>query len=428
MNERTLLKATATKDGSMIVSEVAPTGVSKKRETCRSCSDGILEPVLSLGDQYLVNFVKNVDVNLPKSPLNLMRCSRCGLLQLEHTVDPELLYREFWYRSSVNQTMKDALQDVVKTGLLYHHEGVWLDIGANDGYLLTQVPPNFKKIACEPALNFAVALEEVADYVISDFFTADHECLHKPSGENFKTTGACDVITSAAMFYDLDDPNKFVAEIADCLSNDGVWINQLNDSPTMLARNAFDAICHEHLCYYDVHSLDALYRRNGLVILGITYNEVNGGSMRVVAEKAVHRTRTILLHDHKRVDERDARGFADRTKKWKESMGNLIVGSAAYYDRLWLYGASTKGCALLQYLDMNEAFRGIADRNPHKYGLKMTGSWLEVRPEDEMRADRPKHLMVLPWAFKDEFVRREKPLLESGTTMIFPLPNIEFVL
>jgi hypothetical protein len=422
--ERAQLKATADKDGSMTVSEVAPSSVSKKRTHCRSCPAGKLQPVLSLGNQYLVNFVPEIDFSLPRSPLNLMRCEDCGLLQLEHTVDPELLYREFWYRSSVNQTMKDALADVVKTGLVYHHEGTWLDIGANDGYLLSKVPPGFRKIACEPALNFKKELEDIADSVIPDFFSADHDCLRSLDSN----TGACDVITSAAMFYDLDDPNGFVSDIARALSPNGVWINQLNDSPTMLAKNAFDAICHEHLCYYDMHSLQALYTRHGLAILDVTYNETNGGSARVVAEKPVGKSRATSLHGHKRVSDKDARLFAERTMKWKVRMGELVTGPLVQSGKLWLYGASTKGCALLQYLDMNEAFHAIADRNPLKFEKRMTGTWLPVVSEDEMRADRPRHVFVLPWAFADEFISREREMLDAGTSMIFPLPDIRIVL
>ena len=423
------VKVSISKEGKVTLSEIVRETVATKRTTCRACESSKLTPVLSLGDQYLVRFVEAPDLNLPRAPLNLMRCEDCGLLQLEHTVKPDLLYREFWYRSRVNQTMRDALEDVVKTGLRYHHEGRWLDIGANDGYLLEKVPPGFTKIACEPALNFRETLEEIADHVISDYFSAKHDCLHGPTGDSLhRTQGACDVITSAAMFYDLDDPNAFVRDIASCLSPNGVWINQLNDSPTMLAKNDFGAICHEHLCYYDVHSLNSLYRRHGLMILGITYNEVNGGSVRVVAEKPASMARAADLHGHRRVSGRDAEGFATRTAKWKTQMTDLITGTLAYHNKLWLYGASTKGCAMLQYLDCNEAFYGIADRNPAKYGLFMSGAWLEISPEDIMRSQNPKHLIVLPWAFRDEFVQRERALLDAGTTMVFPLPNIEFVL
>jgi hypothetical protein len=108
-------------------------------------------------------------------------------------------------------------------------------------------------------------------------------------------------------------------------------------------------------------------------------------------------------------------------------MQQLVDDHLAKSGPLWLYGASTKGSVLLQYLDRSGAFNAIADRNPQKHGLYMAGSWLTIMPEDEMRRDRPKNLFVLPWAFRDEFIKRERELLDSGTTMIFPLPNIEFV-
>lgn len=412
---RTRMKATLSKDGTMTLSELP--AVSKVRTTCRGCGLGHLDPILDLGNQYLVNFLPEIDLFAPKSPLELVRCSGCGLLQLKHTVDPNRLFREFWYRSSVNQTMRDALVDVVRTGLQYQTSGTWLDIGANDGYLLSQVPSDFKRIACEPALNFSETLEGIADHVIPDFFSADHDILHT------RREGVCDVITSAAMFYDLDDPDTFVGDIVRCLSPEGVWINQLNDSPTMLKSNAFDAICHEHLCYWDLHSLKTLYNRHGLAILSVSYNDVNGGSVRVVSQKRQDATREVPLLGHPQVTEQDALDFAARVKKWRRTMHQVLDGIGG---PIWCYGASTKGCCLLQYLDRPESFKAIADRNPSKYGLYMTGSWLPVMPEDDMRAERPKYALVLPWAFAAEFKHREREMLDRGTSFIFPLPGIEF--
>ena len=424
--ERTHLSARVDAQGFVTVEKQQKPHVSDKKHACRACGHGPLEPVLSLGDQYLVRFTDAPDMSLPRSPLDLVRCSECGLLQLAHTVSPELLYDQFWYQSSINTSMRDALKDVVRTGLKYHHGGTWLDIGANDGYLLTEVPHSFRRIACEPAKNFTEKLEEIADDVIPTYFSAEHECLYR--GRLSPGHGGCDVITSAAMFYDLDDPNQFVADIVRALSPDGVWINQLNDSPTMLKRNAFDALCHEHLCYYDVHSLAALYKRHGLSIIEITYNEVNGGSIRVVAEKPGLKTRSIVLADHPRPHQDECLKFAARVSKWKDVFSELVAGPISERGHAWLYGASTKGCVLLQYLDMNEAFAGIADRNPLKFGKHMSGSWLRIADEGEMRSDRPRNLIVLPWAFRSEFIERERALLASGTTMIFPLPNIEMVL
>ena len=416
---RTRMKATVNQDGTTTMTEIK-NATYTERTACRSCHEAKLVNVLSLGDQYLVNFVPVRDDGLPHSPLDLKRCSGCGLLQLGHTVNPDLLYREFWYRSSVNQTMRDALKDVVATGLEYHDKGRWLDIGANDGYLLSVLPTGFTRIACEPALNLTEKLRAVSDHVIDDYFTAGHDILH-----GVGKSGGCHVITSAAMFYDLDEPDEFVRDIVKCLTSDGVWINQLNDSPTMLRSNAFDAICHEHLCYYDVQSIKALYERHGLGIVDISYNEVNGGSVRIVAKKGVP---SIPLVGHLTLNPVEVFAFAMRVEKWKSRMLDLLHGTLASDGPLWCYGASTKGCCLLQYLDAPGSFKAIADRNPTKFGTVMAGTWLPVLPEQEMRDERPKNVLVLPWAFRKEFVARERELMDDGTTLLFPLPNIEQVL
>lgn len=388
--------------------------IATKRTTCRLCGEPF-HPVLSLGNQYLVRFPDKIDEELPKAPLNLVQCDACNLLQLEHTTHPDLLFREFHYRSSVNQTMRDALQDVVDDALRFVRGGTWLDIGANDGYLLSCLPEGWTKIACEPALNFKPLLEEHADHVIADYFTADHEVLKD------KTRGACDVITSIACFYDVDDPNAFVSDIAKSLAPGGVWINQLNDSPTMLHRNAFDSVCHEHLVYYDLHNLAQLYARHGLVITKISFNEINGGSVRVFAHHEKAGLQALGLRDVPQIKPESAQAFAARVVRWREEMRGLIH---SWKGGVWGYGASTKGAVLLQYLNCSDRFVAIADRNPLKHGKMMVGSWVPIVGEAEMRAARPYHALVLPWSFVGEFSDREAEARANGTAFVWPLPDI----
>lgn len=392
--------------------------IAKQRFNCRLC-DGTFRPVLSLGDQYLVRFPDKIDESLPKAPLSLVQCESCHLLQLEHTTNPDLLFREFYYRSGINQTMRDALQDVVDDASHYVRKGVWLDIGANDGYLLSCLPDGWIKIACEPAQNFRPNLEEHADHVISDYFSADHDCLWD------KTRGRCDVVTSVACFYDVDDPNEFVADVAEVMAPGGVWINQLNDSPTMLKRNAFDSVCHEHLVYYDIHNLAQLYAKHGLVITKISFNEVNGGSVRIFAHKEVSGLQPMNLLGVPRVSPEAAGAFASRVKRWKQEMGNYLN---SLKTGVWGYGASTKGAVLLQYLDCDDRIVAIADRNPTKHGKMMVGSWAPIVGEAEMRVATPPHVLVLPWAFKDEFTEREAETRAAGSVFIYPLPQIEIQL
>jgi len=392
--------------------------IATTRTTCRLCG-GPFNNMLSLGSQYLARFPDKIDHDLPRVPLNLVQCNSCSLLQLEHTTHPDLLFREFWYRSSINQTMRDALQEVVDDALTYVSKGTWLDIGANDGYLLSCLPEGWTKIACEPAVNFKPLLEEHADHVIADYFSANHECLRD------KTRGACDVITSVACFYDVDDPNTFVADIAKALAPGGVWINQLNDSPTMLKTNAFDSICHEHLVHYDIHNLAMLYLRHGLYITKISFNDINGGSVRVFAHKEVAGLRPLGLRDVPKCTPEAVEAFARRVVRWKEEMGNLLKATK---HGVWGYGASTKGAVLLQYLDCNDRFVAIADRNPLKYGKLMAGSWIPITGEAEMRKEHPGHAVVLPWPFAKEFSEREAQTRASGTAFVYPLPEIRIEL
>lgn len=391
--------------------------IHTERETCRACSARTLVPILDLGTQYLPRFVPEPDETLPRAPLRLVRCGDCGLLQLLDTVQPDLLYREFWYRSAVNATMREALTDLVAAGRKHHGRGAWLDIGANDGYLLSRVPDSFRKVACEPALNMREDLGEHADHVVSEYFSA-----------RVMDSEAFDVITSAAMFYDLDDPGPFLDDIRACLKRGGIWINQLNDSPTMMRANAFDAICHEHLCYYDIHTLNSLYANHGLRIVSMTHNDVNGGSIRVVAKRAedVPPSEQLPMVGMPRVTEKDALAFATRTERWKEVFRSHLA-TWMMSGPVWCYGASTKGGTLLQYLNMPEAFEAVADKNPRKHGLRMVGSWTPIKDEIDFRAAKPRYAVVLPWAFREEFIKREEATRAAGTALVFPLPNLEVV-
>lgn len=388
------------------------------RTTCRACGEAAFEDVVSLGLQYLASFVPAKDESLPRSPLELVRCGKCGLLQLRHTVNPDLCFRQYFYRSSINQTMKDALADVVLHASKHAKEGAWVDIGANDGLLLSRVGERFTKIAVEPALNLHSLLEEHADHIIPDYFSA---------GPVLDKIDAADVITSCACFYDIDDPNEFVADIAKVLAPEGVWVNQLNDAPTMLKNNIWDGICSEHLTYWDIPALEKLYHRHGLHIVGLSHNTINGGSIRVTAMKGRGNGAkpTIGVASTNRSD---VMAFADRTRRWKDLINDYLDAPSVRNAAIWGYGASTKGAVMLQYAGFADRLVAIADRNPAKWGTIAAGSWCAVTDEATMRKAKPHTLVVFPWAFRDEFVAREAELRRSGTRMLLPLPNLEVVL
>src|SRR3990172_202705 len=300
----------------------------------------------------------------------------------------------------------------------YHTHGSWLDIGANDGTLLSYVPTSFHKVGVEPALNLTNHLARHAHEVHADYFSAG--LISQPSFE---------IITSCAMFYDLDDPHRFIEDVKSCLAPDGIWINQLSDTAQMIQQNAFDNICHEHACHYDIATLDRLYRQHDLKIVGIRLNDVNGGSMRVAAapNQSSFSAHQVGIMDVPAVSEQDLERFCQRGGKWKTLMLRLL--DAVWSDGpIWIYGASTKAAMFLHYLDQNHRFVCAADRNPAKFGLVMAGTWIPITDEETFRKAKPAYALVGPWAFEKEILERERITRAHGTTFILPLPNPRFVL
>lgn len=394
---------------------------------CRVCG-GELESVLELGDLYLSNFVPAIDNDLPQAPLNLVLCRECNLAQLSHSVDPDLMYRQYWYKSGINETMRQELRDVVRQALEWwsplpsrSRQYVWMDIGANDGYLLSQVPtrsefgPLFRRIGVEPADNLRMELGENCEKVIPTYFSAD------------AVAEQCDVVTSCAMFYDLNDPVRFCEDITRLLKPEGVWVNQISYTPQMLREMGFDNICHEHNVYYTLDTLQQVYKKAGLRIFDFTFNDINGGSVRVAAcHRESRHERPVRTHEFREgVTREDYHHFARRVRKWRREMVNLI--GKLWGQRIHIYGASTKGNTLLQYLGINGAFECAADRNPAKEGLMMVGTWTPIVSEEESRGKEPDYYFVLPYAFLPEMRVREHAFLDGGGRLLVPLPDIRII-
>ena len=212
---------------------------------CRSCGTSNLIPILSLGNQYPSNFVDE-DFSLDekdKIPLELVFCGKkeCGLLQLKHMASRESLYKQYWFRSGLNETMRKALQDItegIEKRITLSHDDIVLDIGCNDGTLLRSYKSKVKLVGFEPASNLIDEAKRGTTKIINDFFLLDKFAKHFPDEK-------CKAITCIAMFYDLEDPNSFVTDIVKCLDQSGIWVIQMAYLIPMLELNAFDNIVHE---------------------------------------------------------------------------------------------------------------------------------------------------------------------------------------
>ncbi len=386
---------------------------------CRACGSDRLEEVLDLGHLCISDFPLPGDGEPDRAPLTLVQCQDCTLVQLRHTVDRDRLYRNYYYRSGTNETMVAALREIVEeaTRRVRLERGDWaVDIGANDGTLLAMYPEWLNAIGYEPALDLCHEAMGNGAIVLHDYFPPDYT-MPVP----------VKIITSIAMFYDVDDPNAFVAAIKDWLHPDGVWVVQFQDLHHMLACNGFDNICHEHLTYWSIRPLRMLLERHGLRIDGASHNATNGGSIRLIVR-------------HGPVREPDPPGryqchdtairlgnFAQEAERLKADTLALLRDLKAQGKAVGAIGASTKFNTLAQYYGLGpDLITAIGDRNLEKHG-RFTVTGIPIISEEEMRAARFDYLFVGPWHFLESFRRREASWEARGGRWIVPLPHLVIV-
>ncbi|MBI2670089.1 MAG: methyltransferase domain-containing protein [Candidatus Yanofskybacteria bacterium] len=415
-----------------------------ERKTCRISGEK-LRSLFSLGKTYISDFVSpDKKPHLPPIDLKLCLAHKSGLVQLAHTAPSDEMYRHYWYRSGTNATMTKELEEIARSiqNLIKTKPGdVFIDIGCNDGTLLSFLDKGLIRIGFDPAQNgFKELSSEHANLIIDDYFS--YNALKKSKYGNNKAMA----ITSIAMFYDLEDPNKFVRGIAQTLHKDGLWVLQMSYLPLMLEQLAFDNLCHEHLEYYSLESLKYLLDKHGLKIVDCQFNDVNGGSFRVYIRKnnadesrfstapyrsvASYRVLSTLSHERS-LNLKSKKTYFDFYKKsldLKRQTVSFIKKEKARGKTIWGYGASTKGNTLLQWFGLDGSLiDAIAERSPAKFGLKTVGTNIPITSEEEMRKAQPDYLLIMPWHFIKEFKQREAEYLKKGGKFIVPCPKFEII-
>lgn len=415
--------------------------VCRAIQACRICGGRDLAEIISLGDQYIASLFPTGE--LPgeidqRFPLELVRCttpSGCGLVQLRHSVAPGVLYDHYGYRSGTNEMMRANLRDItsrIETLMDLQVGDFVLDIGCNDGTLLNSYSAKgIQRVGMDPSDAVdAIDTEDIA--VINGFFSFEAFDKAFPGRE-------ARVVTSIAVFYDLERPRSFVGDVARILTDDGLWIIELSYLPSMLQVNAFDTICHEHLEYYSLQAIEWLLKPEGLRIDRAEINEVNGGSIRLFIRPEtapVGDSDDYAALDALRTEE-EALGlrtdlpyetFRSACLGIREQLRILLENLVSESKTVYAYGASTKGNTLLQFCGIDQRLIGkAAERNPDKWGTKTIGTHIPIVSEAEAREDRPDYFLVLPWHFFAGFVHREAKYLEEGGRFILPLPSVRIV-
>ncbi|MCK5345843.1 MAG: methyltransferase domain-containing protein, partial [Candidatus Heimdallarchaeota archaeon] len=292
-------------------------------------------------------------------------------------------------------------------------------------------PDYFEKYGVDPSDLAQEIKDDVT--VIPDIFPSD-ELLSLLNEKQL------DIITSIAMFYDIENPIEFTKGIKHILSPEGIWIFEMSYMPTMLKMTSYDTICHEHLEYYSLAVIEYIMKQAGMKIFNATINSSNGGSIRCYAthqDNFVYKKEEFIqniktLH-HEEFDleldtSKPYKNFQDRVNVHKEELIFLLKKLKKEGKRIHIYGASTKGNTILQWCGIDHRIiECAAERNHDKYGAFTLGTDIPIVSEAESRAMNPDYYLVLPWHFKEEFIEREKETLERGIGLIFPLPTIEII-
>jgi len=404
-----------------------------------------MKELFSLGNLYVSDFLKEGEN--PRGgeiEIKMMLNEDNGTVRLEKSAPLDTMYGKYWYRSGINNTMKKELSNIVDSIInvtKLKENDLWIDIACNDGTLLSYVPQNMIRVGIDPVDDsYKTESEKNANLIIQDYFTS--KVFKSSKFGNLKAK----VVTSIAMFYDLEHPEIFIKDVYDVMDDNGVWVMQLSYTPLMLDQLAFDNLCHEHIYYYSLFNLKKILEQNGFKVVDTQLNDINGGSFRVYIMKDVANVKNFgtqpyrdvcnfrinsLLEYEKtlKLDKEETWiDFYNRINNLKEKTVSFIREEKLKGKKIYGYGASTKGNTLLQYFELNEnLIDAIAERSVYKWGLKTVGTNIPICSEEEMRKANPDYLLVLPWHFIDEFVSREEEFLNGGGKFIVPCPKFEII-
>lgn len=402
-----------------------------------------MKELFSLGELYVSDFLKP-DEQPKYAPVEMkLMLTDDGFVRLEKSAPSESMWgKEYWYKSSVSDTMRRQLKDIVDEIFKVYNPKenlIFCDIAANDGTMLSFVPDNVYKIAVDPANDtFKEEAVKHSDLHIQDYFSA--EVYYNA------TLQSCDIITCISMFYDLQDPDTFLKDVHECLAPNGIFVVQMSYSALMIKQGEISNICHEHFHYLSGKNMETLLDRNGFKMMDISLNETNCGSMRIYAMKKDADVTKFGSKNYRDVCEMRIDALAhlesslelDKAETWQKFYADMCVlkdktlefvkKAKSEGKTIWGYGASTKFNTTLQWIGLDHTMiDGIAERSPAKFGLKTIGSNIPIYCEEEMRFEQPDYLIIGPFQFLPEFMEREKEYLANGGKFVVIFPNFEII-
>ncbi len=400
--------------------------------SCRSCGSEDLAVFLALGDLPLSDgflFPHQLAEQEARYPLDVAFCKQCTLVQILETVPPEELFgQDYPYYSSFTNTLLEHSRANVEELIATRRLGATslaLELASNDGYLLQYyAKAGVPCFGVDPAPGPVHAARARGIDTVLDFFGL--EVAKSLRAER----GPVDVLHANNVLAHVADTNGFVAGIATMLKDDGVAVVEVPYVRPLIEHREFDTIYHEHLCYFSVHALDALFARHGLVLQDLRDLTIHGGSLRLFVGKAGIERRPSVdqrleLEQQLGIDDfAFYQDFAKRVDELRASLRSMVLDIKARGDRIAAYGAAAKGTILLNACGLgHELIDFVVDRNVHKHGRFIPGVRIEIQEPEALLREMPEYTLILPWNFKDEILEQQAEYRARGGRFIIPVPD-----
>ena len=402
---------------------------------CRNCKKNKFLKLSNIGYQPISSIFLKDKKKIKNYSLDLFKCKSCDLVQLSKIANLKDMYGpDYGYKTSVSKLMINHLREKFirfkKLNILRKKSNI-LDIGSNDGTFLNffvNKKNNLNLYGIDPSASAFLDCYNKRIKIIIDFFNQKTTKKFFVNKKNIKFS----LITSFAMFYDVEDPNSFSKDISNILDKNGLWALEFSYFPLLLKNLTYDQICHEHVVYYTLNTFNKIIKKNNLKIIDFTTNEINGGSVEVICakKKSKHKSKNKkineILKKEKLITQSDYGRFNLRVETSKKNL-LLFLNNQKKSDVIG-YGASTKGNVILNYCGVTHRnISYICDANPSKIGKFTPGSHINIISKERMRKINPKYLLVLIWSFKTEVIKQEKEFIKKGGKLIFPLPVFHIV-
>lgn len=402
-------------------------------KSCRVCGDGSLLTFLRLGPTPIPNgFLVRDQLDEPEKfyPLDVCFCARCGMVQLAHIVNAEVMFKNYLYVPSTSQTMYQhfaelVLQVIEKTEL--NKQDLVVDIGSNDGLLLK----NFLSFGCkvlgiDPAENLAKRAAEEGVDTISAFFT--QEVAERIIGEK----GTAKIIFATNVMAHVPDLHDFLNGIKTLLDRDGIFVAEFPYLVDLMDKTEFDTIYQEHLSYFSLAPFISLLQQHDFGLVEAKQIASHGGSLRLTIsprnQNICQEAQDLVVIEKKRgfLQPETYLNFGKKVDRNRYALVQLLWRLREEGKSIVGYGASAKGNVMLNYCRIGrETLDYIVDSIPYKQGKFTPGTHIPIYPENKLTEDQPDYAFLLAWNFAEEILKKQDVYRQKGGKFIINIPTVK---